>query len=750
MRKIVLIQLLVSLLVLLFTLPANAQHFRNRNAKKDTIKAKKVSIYDVDTMINIMPRQRMFFQDKIDKQQRQATASNGDDHNAIYFSEDTTLNAILTKAILKDIDHLQIMIENMPANGRDAQLDNQTKIRYLTAVNGLLQDYNNDIKVDPYYYKKLVANMHDMLIAANENKLMDFAKANANIYSIANGKIMFEGHMDVRAYVYVTVGKQDPRKMIRRLAEYADDPFADDIIIDASRIVPGELFDYISSTNYPTRNAVRRSRDPLVQTIVKIADHSRAPLRALPFLGEIYYGRKSLVEVDALAANEDVYYKELVKLKLQNDSIARDVYTSELAYRGLRYVREMDDLHESPDNVRFKSIDGLSPEALYFILVYGQDEIYTSSFLGTFKRLMERMAPTKGDELLDSVHYDHFRTFLRMCAGYNTLSTFLGTIDEANRIVLMSNFIGGLEKGKEDDLEDAVDVADAFGSIKDSALSEFLQNKVKENYELSYRVRSKKGVVIYGLLARLFEGSKTNGNDAGAADESQKLGLAPINLVPFNNLVDDSGVVYEQIFFYGDEDGAAAYASFLANFKEGKWKITYEKYWTVISSTEGKKVVIYGNLPLEEPNDEDAQNRLTKFLNDKDIHPTIMIHRGHSYHLPLTLAKLTKQVKIVILGSCGGYHNLSIVLDHSPDAHIVSSKQTGSGSVNEPILRALETRLVDGKDINWIEMWSELDAYFSKKPDLIDKFSDYVPPYKNLGAIFIKAYRKMINAEPGQ
>ncbi len=34
--------------------------------------------------------------------------------------------------------------------------------------------------------------------------------------------------------------------------------------------------------------------------------------------------------------------------------------------------------------------------------------------------------------------------------------------------------------------------------------------------------------------------------------------------------------------------------------------------------------------------------------------------------------------RIVVLGSCGGYNNLSEVLKISEDAHIISSKQVGT------------------------------------------------------------------------
>jgi hypothetical protein len=212
----------------------------------------------------------------------------------------------------------------------------------------------------------------------------------------------------------------------------------------------------------------------------------------------------------------------------------------------------------------------------------------------------------------------------------------------------------------------------------------------------------------------------------------------------YKDLVSQSGAVYQQVFFYGDKDGREAYESFMEEFKKDKnWKIDNNKYWSLISSVSGKKVIIYANLPLKEPEDDVALNRLSHHLDSLDIHPTIMIHRGHSYHLPRTLEKLTDYVKIVILGSCGGYQNLATVLDHAPDAHIISSKQTGVRAVNEPIIRSLNQYLLAGDDISWIAMWRQLTTQFNKNPDILEKFSDYVPPHKNLGAIFIKAYRKM-------
>src|SRR5690606_24325881 len=113
-------------------------------------------------------------------------------------------------------------------------------------------------------------------------------------------------------------------------------------------------------------------------------------------------------------------------------------------------------------------------------------------------------------ELLEKMHKYHFRTFIRMCAGFNTLSTFFSSFGEGKKTALMKEFVADLEQGTPDNLEDAVDVADAFGSITDPDLIDFLKKEVKSNYERTYRAQnaqSRKGVVVYGLLSTIFNSS---------------------------------------------------------------------------------------------------------------------------------------------------------------------------------------------------------------------------------------------------
>ena len=256
------------------------------------------------------------------------------------------------------------------------------------------------------------------------------------------------------------------------------------------------------------------------------------------------------------------------------------------------------------------------------------------------------------------------------------------------------------------------------------------------------------GKVIYALLAKLFTSRESSGQDSvWTKDISKNLNLPPLDYVPFKSLISDStGRVDEEVFFYGDPDGVASYRSFLTDFPPAYWRVATHPYWVTITSVKGKPVTIYAKLPFPNNQDDDdkAMTEMSQHLDKLNIHPTVYIHRGHSYHVSSTIAELQNSAKVVMLGSCGGYNSLTGVLDVAPDAQIISSKQTGSMFVNEPIIRSIEENIREGKDLDWIPMWNHLEAEFKGNPHFNEMFEDYIPPYKNLGAIFIKAYRKLM------
>ena len=66
------------------------------------------------------------------------------------------------------------------------------------------------------------------------------------------------------------------------------------------------------------------------------------------------------------------------------------------------FVREINALHDKPAAVRFKILDKLTPQELYYLIVLSEDEIYTSSYLGVYDRIFQRMKVPRGDSLVMS------------------------------------------------------------------------------------------------------------------------------------------------------------------------------------------------------------------------------------------------------------------------------------------------------------------------------------------------------------
>ena len=224
-------------------------------------------------------------------------------------------------------------------------------------------------------------------------------------------------------------------------------------------------------------------------------------------------------------------------------------------------------------------------------------------------------------------------------------------------------------------------------------------------------------------------------------DLPKQLGINPIFEMPNKLLQDTSGRITVQMFFYGDKDGKKIYDAFLEKFKNENWRIIQSPEWVEVRSLNGTKVSIFANKPLDEEQELDtkAQKDLNWYLDSLKLQPTVVIHRGHSYYLQSTIDQLAPTAKVILLGSCGGYQSLNHVLQICPQAHIISSKQVGMGVINQGLITMITKELREGKDLNWPSIWKGLTEKIDDLKDK-DKFNDYIPPYKNLGAIFIMAY----------
>jgi len=541
-----------------------------------------------------------------------------------------------------------------------------------------------------------------------------------------------------------------PSQAFLKLRNNTDVPFRDSLIKVAAYRDPGQLYDYAAASDR-LGAIIRGIDDPLIKAVSRMAT-SNSGRWYFPFLDNIMKGKMSISQIDEVKDDSVKYYRLLVNTHLDYMERALNKDTA-YGYKELEkrietkardvFVNTINALHEV-DNpaIRFRIIQPLTAEELYYLAVTTDGIIYTSSFVKGVYPLMMARANQRGDSILMRVKFDRYRKFIKMCAGYNTLSNFLNTFqpkknpnEESDAERLMRAFVGKLEESG--GLEDGVDVADSYASIAETIkpLAEKMLLNVKANYDRNLVTNNKRGVVMYNLLYKLFLSADTNNH----IDLSKEFGIPPVYGVPFRALANDSsGRVVMEVFFYGDKDGKSIFQGFKRMFDPKVWKTTTTKYWIDISSTKGKPVSVYANLPLPEENDQDkiAQDAMDSFLLKNNLYPTVVIHRGHSYNAPYTIERILPSAKIVFMGSCGGYYLIHDILKHSPDAHIITSKQIGKTAVNQPFFNLLMEKIRTGNNIDWIPFWEELE-----KKIRVEGFEDYIPPYKNLGAIFIKAYK---------
>jgi hypothetical protein len=707
-----------------------------------------------------IPLNRQVFHDKIKAEQKRADKADGRVDGLIKVSSNPEINLQVTDAIFRKVNVLRNDIEI-----NTTLATNNDKIRYLRYVEDLVRDFVNNWrshKLAPDLAPLLVDNFTEIMYANLDGQSMTplIQKVPYEV-GIINAGIFDEnsGYKESQKILFLKFCELRPDKILANITPYIDEPFADSLVIEAFKNNPSQVYSYAQAASSPQGKLIRRNTDKRITTIVGLSTLQQRALFYFPFLDDLINGRQTLENIAKYAGTSNNnydsvgYYKLLVKTeeRYYPRLVAGDTPIAMLGSDGLvdmlqrkaieHFINPINGLHENPNpNIRFHAIEPLNAEDLYYMMVFGENDIYTSSYKYSFDRMMQKLGPVPhGDSLLMTLNFDHFKKFIKMAAEYAKLDVFLKSMPAQQSETLMQAFVSNLEKTKT--LEDAVDVADSYGSISDTVLQKSMVANVEANEQRCIKDNNEKGKKIYNLLKMIF----LSADEKNGIDLSKAIGIPPVYTVSYKYLADDSGRIIEQVFFYGDKDGKESFRSYLTSFPRNDWQIVQKKEWIEIKSIKGKPVWIFANLPLDNETDKDAdaQKDLIDYMNDRGLEPSVVIHRGHSYHLPYTIKQLSSNAKIIMLGSCGGYQNLDTILTNAPEAHIISTKQTGAKDVNKPIIDALDNTLRNGQNIDWRQMWAGLTTYFNKAPrELRETFEDYVPPQKNLGALFIKAYRR--------
>ncbi len=705
---------------------------------------------------------RALFHGRLDKAQLQLTALDGKADNIITADKDEEVNAQLTYQATTHINNIQKEIEF------NKDLQSNQKIGYIRGLTELIQSFSYEFNNRAITWNQLpqLLSAFDASMQLNNKNESILAAVNTASYSVGRliaKNIAFDnnpGKQQVKETLLLKYLKEKPNNILKELAKDVDYSFTDSLIKVTARRMPEELFSYAQARRTLLGQQIRSvaTTDTLVRMIVNLSSQNSGQMY-FPFLDQMSSGVLPMSEVSKALKDSTDYYKLLVQTEI---AYAGRLAKGDMpvAMKGLEvmlrqksselYVTTINGLHEEPATIRFRSIQKLTPEELYYLVVMNEATIYTSSYVYVYQRIFEIMPVKSSDSLLVRVNHDRYKKFLTMASNYNTLDDFLSRMSTESSTVLMTDFVNNLDKGKsDDDIEDAVDVANAYASIKQPAIKKLMLDKVSDNLATALATNNRKASVVYHIEKLIMESNDTA--TMATINLTDSLGIPPVYEVKNNYLRDSTGRIILQMFFYGDATGKGSFNALLNLYSDRKkWTMKSTADWVQFTSI-GTPVpfILFANRALDEEKDldEQAQKNLIKYMNDSGYKPSLTVHRGHSYYLKYTIQKLLPSSKVVVLGSCGAYQNLSDILKIAPDAYIISSKQVGYGEINTALFSYLIENLKNGRDIQWPSMMETVAKGISSGKQ--EGYDDYVFPHRNLGALFIKAYKIAAQQDAG-
>ena len=711
----------------------------------------------------IVPIYRQLFHDKINDEQRLLDMLDGKTDGLISATHKPEINLVITDVMTRKIDEFENFVEL-----NKKIVTNNQKIRYLSYIENLLKAFKNGWRSKEFnpVFAPLLVETFENLMKANIDSISIAPAIDKVPYQV--GKILTEiftensGYTASKNLLYVKFCSLNPDKILQTIEPYMNEPFADALVVKSCEYNPTAVYNIAQAPNSKLGMLVHRNTSKIVKGVVELSKTPNA-LLYFPFLDDILKGNKTVESIKKYVGENGAGYDSIgyFKLLVQTEiayfkrmvSPAKDTPVAMFGANGLRevlkgkaiqhFVTPINALHDlSNINMRMRAIDSLSAVDLYFMMVMSENDIYTSSYKHSYVRLLQRLGKEpRTDSLLMAVHFDYFKKFIKMAANYNKLDNFLSYMPQNNSETLMRGFIANLDNTG--NLEDAIDVADSYSSITDKKLQSTILGYVIKNENDCVQKNNNRGKTIYGLLKTIF----LSADSTNKIDLTTVLGIPSIYEIEHKDMQNDSGRIIQQVYWYGDKDGKTFFPSFINSFSPKEWNITYNSEWYEIKSKKGN-VWVFANRPLDNDAnlDDSAQIHLNRYLVENNIQPVVVVHRGHSYWLPRTIKRMSGNAKIVMLGSYGGYKNLNDIIEVNPEAHIISTKEIGAGDINRPILNYLNQTFESGSKLVWKNMWASLSKLFATDPSasIRESWDDYIPPYKNLGAIFLKGYNNMV------
>lgn len=535
--------------------------------------------------------------------------------------------------------------------------------------------------------------------------------------------------------ILLCAAEHEPDELFKKVDAFKGKYWCKDVMEAAAINAPISLKRYLINELHPVPVILKYSTQPAVKRMFDIQKETGFYSKPYILIDEIYQDKISLSRAKEITENPLLLFRELIKIVSTGNYVGKYSVERELNYYSLRFIRNINDKMHLPEAQHFEAVENLSADELYFLMVYGREEVFTSTFNGLYTRFEKKLPEISDKYVSQFISYPRFRNFLALCAEFNKLENFLGHFTEDQRSKILITATENLAND-ENDFDEAIMIAEILANTNNENTLQLMQQNIKNQYQIFDSIQKKQAMAVYGILASLCK-DKAVVEKKWFKRTALQFQTHALTTLPISDLVMNDKTV-ECMYFYDDDDGRDSYLNFVSTFKsQPDWKVEENYNYVKVYSTSGKNIEIYANKPAYEESGEQA---IAKIIKEKNYQVNVVIHRGHSFHTEKTLEKIPATAKLVFIGSCGGFYKISAALKGSPDAHIVATKQIGVKNINDPMILAFNEYIRKGKDLNWNIYWEEMKNKLGGN----SLFYDYVPPHKNLESLFIRAYYQLL------
>ncbi len=487
----------------------------------------------------------------------------------------------------------------------------------------------------------------------------------------------------------------------------------------------------------PFYTAIIDKMDNKTVKCVSAIAHDKYFDMTIPFSMALFEKRITLPEIRELSLVPKEFYHafvmEAIRLHRSNDisisSFLNRPFTElNKKFANYYFITQINDLHEFPNATRFKVLNELPATDLYFLLLGGSSALYTSSFLYLYKKFLEEVSREGLNQFLDEIGYYQFDRFMANISDYGLVDDLMHKLDEEKVAAMLLMYLNRLANKQLTDMEivlNSMTMAELLHKIRHHNTIAGVLSKRLDKIELQLQVQN------HFMYQRIYKGFNDILLNRGEWLSNKKYDTLKVKLLQRNNCI------VQVCFFYDDEDAASSFDNCIRSFPISIWKKEDKGNYIIFSSLRGYKIKVFINKPNSLPGFDSAQKEMLQAIESEGYQVTSFIHRGHSYYLKYSLAKMTASAQFVFLGSCGGYNQVLQVFQLNPDVNIIATRGVSSRLINDPILERINSDILNNGDIVWDNIWEDFTATF-KSDYSKDLFSSYIQPNNYMGVKFIR------------